>query len=230
MSIYAWENIKEVTYRSEIIDGQEIIYPMSSNKGTLKTVDFETAMSTSFSFRNGSGGFYEIKDANGNKIICDSPFSIQYDERLMVNMDYMGQSPSSSRPNNINAQGWKREKKDYFEKLLAEHSDWFDEDNTLLIKKGKSPVVNKTFIEHFPEYAPFEGQKLIHHHAGEDGQAFAVPEGVHVGEGGVHNAEKWFGIVDNATDHYNIIVIGEGITPTVNNEYVKVLYNPLDQC
>ncbi len=29
---------------------------------------------------------------------------------------------------------------------------------------------------------------------------------------------------------YNIIVIGEGITPTVNNEYVKVLYNPLDQC
>lgn len=45
MSIFAWENIKEVTYRSEIIDGQEVIYPISSTKGTLKTVDFETALS-----------------------------------------------------------------------------------------------------------------------------------------------------------------------------------------
>lgn len=201
MSVYAWENIKEVTYRSEIIDGQEIIYPLSSNKGTLKTVDFETIMSKTFSFRNKSGSFYEIKDANGNKVICDEPFSIHYDERLMVNMDFEGQLPASSRPDSINAQGWKREKKDYFNKLLAEHSEWFDEENTKLITKGKSPVINKTFLNFFPDYAPFEGQKLIHHHAGEDGQAFAVPEGVHVGEGGVHNAEKWLGIVQNANSH-----------------------------
>lgn len=153
MSIFAWENIGEVTYRSEIIDGQEIIYPMSSNKGTLKTVDFDTAMSKSFVFCKSDGSFYEIDDAYGNKIMCDDAFSIKYDERLMVNMDFVGQSPSDSRPSSVNAQGWKREKKDYFEKLLAEHSDWFDEDNTLLIKKGKSPVVNKTFIEHFPECA-----------------------------------------------------------------------------
>ena len=93
MSVYAWENIKEVTYRSEIIDGQETIYPLSSNKGTLKTVDFETAMSKTFSFRDKSGSFYEIKDANGNKVICDDPFSIHYDERLMVNMDFEGQLP-----------------------------------------------------------------------------------------------------------------------------------------
>ena len=32
MSIYAWENIKEVTYRSELIDGVEVIYPISSNR------------------------------------------------------------------------------------------------------------------------------------------------------------------------------------------------------
>lgn len=43
----------------------------------------------------------------------------------------------------------------------------------------------------------------MHHHGGEDGQAFALPQGVHVGEGGVHNAEKWLGIVENATQHSN---------------------------
>jgi hypothetical protein len=66
--VYAWENIKEVTYRSEIIDGVEVIYPMSSNKGTVKTVDFETAMSTNFGFRNGNGEFYEIKDLSDDLI------------------------------------------------------------------------------------------------------------------------------------------------------------------
>lgn len=201
MSVYAWENIKEVTYRSELIDGVEVIYPMSSNKGTLKTVDFETAMSTNFGFRNGSGGFYEIKDANGNKIICDATFSIQYDDRLMVNMDFKGQLPSDSRPSSINAQGWDRNADSYFRKLLNEHSDWFDTQNTKRILNGESPIINDTFLEHFPQYEEFWGQKLIHHHAGEDGQAFAVPEGVHVGEGGVHNAEKWFGIVNNADNH-----------------------------
>lgn len=70
-----------------------------------------------------------------------------------------------------------------------------------MINDGLSPIINKKFVEYFPEYEPFIGQKLIHHHAGEDGQAFAVPEGVHVGEGGVHNAEKWFDIVQNADAH-----------------------------
>lgn len=105
MSIFAWENIKEVKYRSEIIDGVEVIYPISSNKGTEKIASFETVMSKKFSFRNGSGNYYEIKDVNGNKIICDAPFSIQYDERLLVNMDYLGQMPANSRPDSINAQG-----------------------------------------------------------------------------------------------------------------------------
>lgn len=42
---YSFEGIESVTYRSEIIDGVEVIYPLSSNKGTLKTVDFQTALS-----------------------------------------------------------------------------------------------------------------------------------------------------------------------------------------
>jgi len=75
--------------------------------------------------------------------------------------------------------------------------------NFALIKSGQSPVINKQFLDFLPEiyremYSKFAGQKLIHHHAGEGGQAFAVPEGVHVGVGGVHNAEKHFGIIANA--------------------------------
>ena len=86
-------------------------------------------MSKKFSFRNGSGNYYEIKDVNGNKIICDAPFSIQYDEHLLVNMDYLGQMPANPRPDSINAQGRERDSNKYFEKILKEHSEWFDDDN-----------------------------------------------------------------------------------------------------
>ncbi len=201
MSVYAWENIESVTYRSKTINGHEVIYPISSKKGTLKTVDFETAMSKSFEFRKGNGAFYVIEDVNGNEIICDSLFSIRYDKRLMINMDFMGQQSPTTRPDSINGQGWERDANKYFKKLLENNPEWFDDKNTKLINKGNSPVINKRFLEYFPQYEEFEGQILIHHHAGEDGQVFAVPQGVHVGEGGVHNAEKWFGIVANADNN-----------------------------
>ena len=82
---YSFEGIESVTYRSEIIDGVEVIYPLSSTKGTEKTVDFQTALSKEFQFRKGDGSFYEIKDVNGNTMYCDETFSINYDERLLVN-------------------------------------------------------------------------------------------------------------------------------------------------
>ncbi|NLL07278.1 MAG: hypothetical protein GX270_16220 [Clostridiaceae bacterium] len=63
--VFAWENIGEVTYRSEIINGQEVIYPKTSNRGTLKTADFDTVMSKSFVFCKSDGSFYEIEDFYG---------------------------------------------------------------------------------------------------------------------------------------------------------------------
>ena len=159
--VYAWEEIKEVTYRSEVIDGVEIIYPISSKKGTSKTVDFETLLTKKFGFRNAKGNFYEITDINGNKIVCDATFSIHYDERLMVNMDFKGILPPSTRPSSINAQGWERNADSYFRRLLNDHEDWFDTQNKKRIINGESPIINDTFLKYFPEYEEFWGQKLI---------------------------------------------------------------------
>lgn len=147
---YSFDGIESVTYRSEIIDGVEVIYPLSSTKGTEKTVDFQTALSKEFQFRKGDGSFYAIKDVNGNTIYCDETFSINYDERLLVNMDFKGQVDPSIRPDSINSQGWERNASKYFKTLLKDHPEWFDEENTARINKGLAPIVNDTFISFFP--------------------------------------------------------------------------------
>lgn len=41
------------------------------------------------------------------------------------------------------------------------------------------------------------GNPLIHYHVGGLQQAVAVPEGLHIGSGGVHNNEKYLSIWHN---------------------------------
>lgn len=47
----------------------------------------------------------------------------------MVNMDFKGILPPSTRPSSINAQGWERNADSYFRRLLNDHEDWFDTQN-----------------------------------------------------------------------------------------------------
>ncbi len=70
----------------------------------------------------------------------------------------------------------------------------FQPRNKWAIEDGTSPVCDRVFIDFFPEYKDFLGDKLIHHHIGEDGQAVALPVGLHTGYGIVHNIEKELGV------------------------------------
>ena len=126
-------------------------------------------------------------------------------------MDYEGAEGTTK-----NAQGWQRFSKDYFRKLLdidrnrevdaealsdidlilnepKKEIRWFSEKNVILISQGKSPIVNDQFVYSFLEYEQFIYQTLVHHNAGEGGQAFDVPQAVHVGVGGVHSTERNYG-------------------------------------
>lgn len=49
------------------------------------------------------------------------------------------------------------------------------------IDDGDAPLCDQTFINKFPQFLKFKGQPLVHHHIGEDGQAVAVPAGLHKG-------------------------------------------------
>jgi hypothetical protein len=143
---------------------------------------------------------YDLYKADGTYYYKgEAIISPWYREELVVNMEFKGQSPTSIRPATINAQGWERSSTAYFDEMLKNHPEYFSEKNVDLIKvKRKSPIIDETFVEFFPEYEAFIDQKLVHHHIGEDGQAVAVPEGAHSGHGGLHNIEDILGVTSNA--------------------------------
>ena len=58
-------------------------------------------------------------------------------------------------------------------------------------------MCDSTFVRYFPECGPMIGEKLKHHHIGEDGQAIALPASLHKGYGVVHNSEKIVGVTKN---------------------------------
>ena len=126
-----------------------------------------------------------------NDLGVDVSFTINYDPRLVVNMDFKGHGQSST-----NAQGWLRDQSTYFNALIVYHPDAFSERNKKLIKERRAPFCDKKFTDYFNVYKGYEGNKLVHHHIGRDGQAIALPQDLHVGTGGVHMAEEKVGIED----------------------------------
>ena len=72
----------------------------------------------------------------------------------------------------------------------------FNEDNLILIKRGKSPTVNEHMMAQLPQYnfPEFKEMILAHHHIGGGNQAFGIPAILHPGFGGVHVQEKLMGI------------------------------------
>ncbi len=130
-----------------------------------------------------------------NDLGMDVSFSINYDPRLVVNMDFKGQGQSRT-----NAQGWLRDQSTYFIELLASHPDAFSERNIKLINEKRSPYCDDMFTEYFKVYKGYEGGRLVHHHIGRDGQAIALPQDLHVGTAGVHIAEVKVGIEDLTKD------------------------------
>lgn len=135
---------------------------------------------------------------------------LQQPKELVVNMPYRGEGKFGT-----NADGWVRDAEYYFKKLFKEHPEYFSEENRMVLEKRieykskglRIPDIykyrcDKAFIEHFPQYKPFEGEKLIHHHVGEDGQVVAVPLSVHSqGHGNIHNDEKLIGVTKNADEY-----------------------------
>ena len=171
---------------------ERIVTKLEGAQLSTKRKDFWDAKNELYYYRNRLGNFYKVK-----KVDQTESFSINYYDLLMINMDFTGTGGS-------NARGWQRDSYEYFDKLLKMYPKAFSTTNTDLIKNRKgNPKIDVDFLNFLPEeyrkqYANYIGQELIHHHAGEGGQAFAVPAGVHVGYGGVHNAEKQFGITANA--------------------------------
>ncbi|MGY3312844.1 putative ribonuclease toxin of YeeF-YezG toxin-antitoxin module [Peribacillus simplex] len=109
------------------------------------------------------------------------------DPRLTIEMPYVGKGKRST-----NSEGWLRDKDYYWKEVMNKNPEYLSKMNIQKIELGFSPVNDKKFREHFPQYDIKElyNDTLIHHHIGGGGQAVAVPAKLHPGSGGIHNAEK----------------------------------------
>ncbi|NLA52505.1 MAG: hypothetical protein GX860_10350 [Alcaligenaceae bacterium] len=125
-------------------------------------------------------------------------YTLNHPDELVVDMRYIGEEKS-----NANSQGWEKSRPNYFKEVYENHPEYFSTKNSMLIESGKSPMVDATFTEHFPQYKGYEGETLVHHHIGKDGQAVAVPQSIHKGHGEIHSVENELGITDNAREFSN---------------------------
>lgn len=125
-------------------------------------------------------------------------YSLNYSEKITLSTNFIGQGKS-----NANSQGWERNSHKFFVQLEKEHPEMFSKANSLRIANHQNPIVDKRMIDHNPQFKDYKGDTLIHHHIGGDGEATALPAGMHKGYGGVHSAEKEAGITQRCKDFSN---------------------------
>lgn len=115
-----------------------------------------------------------------------------HNEELIVDM------PLCKDHRRSNAEGWLRDRGYYFSKIQERNPQAISETNAIRIKYKMNIVIDKQFIEAYPEYSSFLGDTLVHHHIGGGRQAVAVPSKLHINNIGIHDDEKKLGITESA--------------------------------
>lgn len=139
-------------------------------------------------------------------------YTINHDFSRVIETIFIGDTLAGRH----NSQGWERNSVKHFKELLNSHPEFFDTENTISIKNNRPPTVNKKFINSFPQFKDYMGEKLIMHHIGGDGQVVAIPESMHRGSGEIHNIERDLGIRD----------LAEKFSSQVKNEIQKGTLEP----
>ncbi|QCB43233.1 hypothetical protein E5673_14205 [Sphingomonas sp. PAMC26645] len=67
----------------------------------------------------------------------------------------------------------------FWRQLTNNNSEYFDASKMARIRTNRSPLVNDTWIQHFPEHQGFTGNRAVHHHIDQGPIATPIPETVH---------------------------------------------------
>jgi RHS repeat-associated protein len=89
----------------------------------------------------------------------------------------MSEAPDSSA---ITALGFKRNATWFWRQMLKNYPEMFSLKNQRLIKQGRSPIIDETWIEFNEAYKIFPDNKLIHHHIYQGNYATPIPEQLHL--------------------------------------------------
>ena len=137
-----------------------------------------------------------VKDKKRKKDRVFKNMPIRLSDDLAIDMPFVGVGSKKLIGKDSNALGYLRDDNYYFKELYKIHPEYFSLKNIKLMNSGLCPVNDKQFRSYFPEYdvKGLRSNTLVHHHVGGMQQAVAVPQGIHVGFGAIHNNEKALGI------------------------------------
>ncbi|MFT8352939.1 RHS repeat-associated core domain-containing protein, partial [Clostridium saccharoperbutylacetonicum] len=138
--------------------------------------------------------YSNIRAYQGDADITKIPSEYRANLDTIIEMEFKGKAKGKSGRNSA---GWERNSSKYFKELSKVHPEYFSEENLKKIRENKIPRIDDQYLEHFPQYKEYKDQVLRHHHVGEGGQAYAIPNSLHIGYGGVHNFEKSAGVTGN---------------------------------
>jgi hypothetical protein len=77
------------------------------------------------------------------------------------------------------ANGGIRNANAFWGEWAGRYGDTLSDSNRAIIAKGRAPIVDDQWIQHFPEHADYRGELLIHHHLDKGRMAIPLPESVH---------------------------------------------------
>lgn len=174
------------------------------------------------SVKTDKGNFSSRKVYANNELDKDTMLyvgDLEIDERLAVEMPYVGKGAS-----NANSQGWLRDNKYYTKELYKSYPEAFSEENVKRVEEGRQLQVDRQLSSVFTAYEGFEGQFLVHHHIGGDGQAAAVPASLHIGSGGIQNQEEEAGITENGEKYTNFYEEWCSVYPSADRAEINHAY------
>jgi len=126
----------------------------------------ETALAASF-----------LDDFAKSSPIQESPFQIHLNPNTRTGPMAIDTSLFTSGKKTLN--GGLRNRTQFWSSWADEFAETLSKKNMAMIDGGKSPVVDNVWLNTFPEFENYLGEKIIHHHLNYGKMAVPLPQSVH---------------------------------------------------
>jgi hypothetical protein len=88
----------------------------------------------------------------------------------------MSKAPDTSE---VNAYGEKRNYRYFWKTYESRFPNHLSKANETLIKSGRAPEVDETWLRYHPDDKLWVGDRLVHHHVEHGNEAVAIPDLLH---------------------------------------------------